>query len=141
MPTSINSVQVKKIKIVLSVLFVLLLVFSYFIFMYEKPVIDKEVVKVDLVQVEADYKIETKNFVNNFSEIIKREDFVVDDIKILRDGLLDLKVPAEFKELHLDLVMAIIKMENFLENNYLEDGVASQEIIKKSLESYPWLNN
>ncbi len=49
-------------------------------------------------------------------------------------------MPTEFKELHLNLVLALIRMENFLEDGNAEEKLISLEMVKQIRDNYEWIN-
>ena len=67
------------------------------------------------------------------SEILK---FVSD----LKNRLMAMKVPPKFKDLHLNLVLAMNKFSNFIETNDEEEKEESQILINQAKADYDWLN-
>ncbi|GEM_PF-1130550 len=95
--------------------------------------------KIDLERVKAQYKEDVKGILSDYSFLINKPDVTADQIQALKNRLLDLKVPSIFKDLHINLVLAMTRMENFLSNGNKEDKFFSQEMIEKNKEKYNWL--
>ena len=62
-------------------------------------------------------------------------------IKVVKEKLLTLSVPKEFKEMHMNLFLGINKMEEYFVGGDLENKKISKDIIDNELENNPWLNN
>jgi hypothetical protein len=135
----------KKIKILLALSFVAILAVSYLI-ITSKPVnnvgkqANKEQVKVDLKKLEEEYKAGTKNILTDYSALLLNNDLNLEKVEADKNKLLGLKVPAEFKDLHLNFVLAVSKMEDYLKNGKDEDKAASQRMISEIKANYVWLN-
>ncbi len=86
------------------------------------------------------YKAETKVILNNYLRIAQDETINIESVKRTKEQLLSLKVPAEFKELHKNLVFAMDDMEDYLESGDEADKRKSQERIESEKAKYEWLN-
>ena len=62
---------------------------------------------------------------------------VVSDIK---QRLMSLTVPTEFKDLHIEFVLAVSKISSFLINEEENDKIESIEILDELEKNYTWLN-
>ncbi len=100
----------------------------------------QKIAKVDLEQLENDYKKEAKAILQEYSELIKKDDLKAEELRAARDKLLALKVPAKFKDLHLNLVLALAKEENSLVEGNKEEENSGQEAIDEIKANYTWLN-
>jgi len=103
-----------------------------------KPI--KKVAQVDLVKLEADYKNSFRGIYNNYNKLIGTNKFTADQLVIIRDQLLTLRVPGQFKELHIDFIFAVSKMERFIIDGELNEKIASEELITKIKANNTWLN-
>lgn len=102
---------------------------------------DKPAAKVDLGLLEANYKIKTKLIFDNYQRLTQDpESATVDQIRLTREQLLDLKVPAKFKQLHLDLVMAMSKMEDYINNGDGQKLLDSRQLVAAIKTNNAWLN-
>ena len=90
---------------------------------------------------EADYQEKAKPIFVDFEKLAGEDNFTVEKITELKNKLLDLKVPSKFKELHIQLVLAMAKMENYLNQKKLEEKAASRQMINQLKANYSWLNN
>jgi len=72
---------------------------------------------------------------------LEKGDYTVDQVTQLKNQLLDLRVPTEYKNLHINLVLALTKMENYLTSGDKAEKVASQQIISQAQADYDWLDN
>ncbi len=95
---------------------------------------------LNLDLLEKSYKLETKVILANYLRIAQDETINIESVKQTKEQLLSLKVPTEFKELHLNLVLALDKMEDYLNGGDEEDKLKSQEMIESEKAKYEWLN-
>jgi hypothetical protein len=123
----------KKLKILLFLSVIALVLFFYLLFTSE---FFKEETGKNREQIAVDYKISATRIVNNYSQL---ETVTVSEVKSTKDNLLVLKVPAELKDLHVELIMAITRMEDYLNNGNEEDLAESKKIINKAKMDYSWL--
>ncbi len=135
----------KKIKILLVLSVVAISAVSYLI-ITSKPVnntgkqANKEQEKVDLKKLEEEYKAGTKNILADYSTLLEDKDLSLDKVEVDKNKLLGLKVPGQFKDLHLNFVLAVSKMEDYLKTGKSEDRAASQRMIGEIKANYIWLN-
>ena len=86
------------------------------------------------------YQMEVKVVLNNYLRQTQDESLItVDDVSRTKNSLLGLKMPAQFKDLHLNLVLAMDKMEDYLIDGDEGKLRESQELIKQAKEEYEWL--
>jgi len=97
--------------------------------------VDKEQAEtVDLVALAEEYKDKIIEIMPAYEELATSESADVTTINSLREKLLNLKMPADFKNLHIELVLLLDKME---------EGFNSAEFEKRLNEikaQYNWLN-
>jgi competence protein ComGC len=135
----------KQLKILLILLIIAILLVLYLIMTAKTIERDQDKTsnqadKINLEQLENRYKDEVKNIFVNYSELIKDENFDVEQIRSIKNQLLDLRVPTKFKDLHLQFVLAITKMEDFLQTGDKEEKINSQQMINEIKVNYVWLN-
>ncbi len=145
--------MIKQIKILL-VLFVIAIAAILYLIIASKPVnnlngkddkiqqakTQQARQEVDLDQLKNDYKQKFKEVFDSYLSITQSTPFSIEEIYQIKNQLLDLKVPTEFKDLHIDFLFVITKMENFLETNNIVEKENSQELINKIKDNYNWLN-
>jgi hypothetical protein len=96
--------------------------------------------EIDLERLAKDYQEKVQMIFADFLLLAQDlEGTSVNQVESIKNQLLELRVPTQFKDLHLDLVLTINKMEEFLLNGNSEDKFFSQEMIEKIKESYDWL--
>ena len=132
-------------KILLALLIAALFLVLYLI-INSRPVVrtkdnaGNQVRKVDLMLLENDYKKEAKAILQEYYELINKDDLKTEELRAVRDKLLALKVPAKFKDLHLSLVLAVAKIEKSLADDSKEGRIAGREAINEIKANYTWLN-
>jgi len=135
----------KKIKILIFLLLILLLLILGLIFTSElfksENNSNQEVKPNNSVLLEADYKLKVKELFSIYDNLIKDDSFSQENIAELKNKLLALKVPVKFKELHIQFVLALTEMENYLEQKDELEENASPEVINQLKTDYSWLNN
>lgn len=99
-----------------------------------------QALKVDLVKLESEYKARTIVSLNGYLDLVQEQKLNREALEKIKNELLSIKVPTQFKDLHIDLVMAMVKMDNFLQDGKNDDKKISEEIIAKVKKTYPWLN-
>lgn len=98
-------------------------------------------IKIDLGLLEKNYKTQTKVILANYLRLAQDEESLnIEQVRQTREQLLALKVPTQFKDLHLNLVLALTKMEDFLTGGDREKKIASQQLINEAKANYIWLN-
>jgi len=130
------------------ILFLYLIITSESIKPDNKPS-EEETRQANIANLTAEYKVESGRILKSYLVLVEQTDVEGEDelIKIvsaeqvasIKAELLNLKVPAEFKNLHLDLVFAMTKMENYLTDNSFEEKIASQQLINQARVNHAWL--
>ncbi|MDD4271765.1 MAG: hypothetical protein PHF50_03085 [Patescibacteria group bacterium] len=135
----------KKQKILIFILLILFGLILYLIFTSESV---KETnnpapqTKQDnSAMLESNYKAKAKEFFTAYENLIKDNSFTGQNIAELKNNLLDLKVPLKFKELHIQFVLALTRMENYLNQEDEREKSASLQAINQLKADYSWLNN
>ena len=135
----------KKEKILLFLLIMVLAAFLYLIITSESDVIkNKEAVNLEkddnyLEELRSNYKQKASEILSGYLELSEASNFNIEQINNIRNELLDLKVPAEYKDLHLSLILAINKMENYLLTGVEQIKIESWQIINRARANYKWL--
>ena len=97
--------------------------------------------KVDLGFLEKIYKKEVKVVLNNYLRQAQEPSLITKPfVNQTKNSLLALMMPVQFKELHLNLVLAMDRMIEYLDSNNENQLEESQKIIKQAKEDYEWLN-
>ncbi len=94
--------------------------------------------KVDLVLLDKNYRLEVKKIVDEYSAM--QNDLSLEKVSQEKQQLLDLIVPAKFRNLHYNLVFAMDKMAIYLEKGDNDQKAASQQLISQAKNDYSWLN-
>jgi hypothetical protein len=122
--------------------------------------------RIDLVKLENNYKDNVKSIVNDYQNSVDEakiqenlatigkkkklasttnEDVLIhgllDKMPDYRKRLLGQRVPADLKDLHLNLLLTFNKMEDFLTSKNTKLFKESQEMIKIAKGQNSWLNN
>lgn len=100
----------------------------------------KEAPKVDQAALEDNYKIKAKSVVSDFAASMQSGQFAAGKIEQSREILLGLTVPAKFKDLHIELVLALDRMDEFVKTGDASKKTISEEMIAKAKANYEWLN-
>ncbi|MCU0679590.1 MAG: hypothetical protein MUC28_04075 [Planctomycetes bacterium] len=116
---------------------------------------------VDLAALESEYKAEIKMIITEFETLASpgendqtavrsdAEPAPATDLASgtsalrvakLRDQLMGVTVPNQFKDLHLELVFAFNKMEEYFLNRVISDREASLEFLSRAKNENDWLN-
>lgn len=97
--------------------------------------------KVDSQKLEADYRVKTKAII---AEVASAAEAPASEragrASKAKTELLTLTVPSQFKDLHLELVLAADKLLNFFKSGTETEKLASQDLIKQAKNKYDWLN-
>jgi len=96
--------------------------------------------KVDLIKLEKDYEKYFKRIFNEYEQISADNQLNIDLVKKTKEEILNLKVPAKYKDLHIDFILALVKMENYFSGGDNKEKAASLNAIKQIRENYLWLN-
>lgn len=111
----------KKLKILVVLLIIILALFLY-LALTSQPLDGGKVVKVNSQsdkikeKLVSDYKIKANGILADYWQLAEKKDAPAEEGEYLKNRLLELKVPADFKELHLNLVMALTKLEDYFKN-------------------------
>ncbi len=132
-----------KNKIIISIIAVALLLISYLFLTAKKISFDGQSTKANASTeiFQKTYQEKVADILDDYLRLDKESGLDLGTVIQTKESLIALKVPKEFKELHMNLLLAINKMEDFFENNNLEDKKESQDIIKNELENNKWLNS
>lgn len=126
----------KKILILLSVIFLLLLLY---LILTSESVKRQAGLKAPAensqpAPLEADYQPRVKELFAAFEAMARGDSLTGEKISELKNKLLGLKVPAKFKQLHLNFVQSLDKMAS-------EERAAGQQMANQLKADYGWLNN
>lgn len=95
---------------------------------------------ITTAQLEEKYQTQVKKIFNDYENLINNGDYTLDQIIQIKNKLLNLRVLAKFKELHINLVLALTHMENWLNNKDELEKIAERQIIDQIKIDYSWLN-
>lgn len=131
----------KKILIFLIVIAVLLLaylVLSSETILQNENSVDQNIL-IDKEIMTSDYKRESARIISDYYYILSSKQTNIDQIRECKKKLLDLKVPSEYKDLHIQLVLAVTKMETYLLDKDEREWSESLEMINKAMADNAWL--
>jgi cell division protein FtsB len=135
----------KKQKILIFLLFILFFLILYLIFTSESVKktdnSNQPIRQTGSASLEAEYKLKTKEFFTAYENLIKNNNFTEKNITELKNNLLALRVPAQFKELHIKFVLILTKMENYLNQKDEREKSDSLQAANQLKADYSWLNN
>lgn len=95
---------------------------------------------VDPAQVENEYKAKTAQALKAYASLSGGAELDAAEIERIRNELLALKVPTQFRSLHLDLVMAMARLKVFIDDGKQEDRAAAEKAILEAKREFAWLN-
>ena len=136
----------KKLKILVVLLVIILALFLY-LALTSRPLDGGTGVKANNQSEEireklaSDYKNSVNRVLFDYWQLVQAKDVTVEEGEYLKNRLLGLKVPVGFKELHLNLVMALTKLNNYLENGDEEEKEESGQMVSQTTAGYDWLSN
>ncbi|MEK7557987.1 MAG: hypothetical protein AAB530_02150 [Patescibacteria group bacterium] len=135
----------KREQILISLIIVSLLVITYLI------ITSKTVQKVNqsnlatnnitTAQMEEKYKAQVKKILNYYEKLISTNDYTLGQIVQTKNKLLNLQVPTKFKDLHINLVLTLTRMENYLTNKDEAEKIIAQQLINQIKIDYSWIFN
>lgn len=137
----------KKAKFLLISSCLTLLIIAYIAFTSESGIIklDKKVVEeiqpaILIEQLKIEYKEKANKIIVSYLDLLDHEKLEINNLNEIKARLLELKLPEDFKELHVNLVLAFDKMENYLLNENTEDELKSQQLIDELIADYSWID-
>lgn len=100
------------------------------------PAVKEAVAPVDQVMLENNYKEKAKAAMDEYAVLEASGDFSPEKIKKIKNDLLALTVPRDYKELHVELVLAFTKIESPEEGEAnIQEG---RQRIEKAIAGYSW---
>lgn len=136
--------MIKKERILIMLILVFLLATVYLI-LTSKPIqkIDQSRLASDnnnIARLEEKYQAQAKNIFSDYEKLIANNNYTIEQITQIKNKLLNLKVPTKFKDLHINLILALTRMENWLINKNESEKIAGEQIINQVKTNYAWLN-
>ncbi|MFH1427516.1 MAG: hypothetical protein ABIG60_03240 [Patescibacteria group bacterium] len=89
--------------------------------------------------IKENYKKELNDIFINYVKVTNNKELTLDLLSNFRTELLNLKVPAEYKDLHLNLAFTFDKMEKYINEGNEEERLASQQLVNEAKANYGWL--
>ena len=143
--------QKQRLYLFLAIVLFLMLAFILFISLVGKPVAENKTdlqtaktkarpaEKADTAKLENDYKNSVKPIFSQCLSVVSAE-AKLEDVEKAKNNLLALRVPAKFKDLHVSMFLALVKMENYLQNHDLNEVSAAAKMIGEAQAGNSWLN-
>jgi hypothetical protein len=97
--------------------------------------------KVDMVKLEKEYKGEVRIINQDIGAMIDAGKIEQEKVDLYKDKLLALKVPKEYKDLHIQFIFVLEKLDSFLATGNQAEKLASRKIISDLDQTYAWLND
>jgi len=94
-----------------------------------------------IIELEQQYKKQVIAIFNDYTKLITGESYTLEQVSQLKNRLLDLKVPTKFKDLHINFVLSLTRLENYLLDKDEAEKAKSQQVIGQLKADYSWLNN
>ena len=137
--------MLKNLKMIFLILIILILASVIILFSRAKTITlnrqEQTKAAVDLVKLKSDYESNMHTIYKGFSQLVNADTSDLNQINDYKGKTLELRLPPEYKDLHIQMILAINKLENFIKTGKREDKLASQKIINDLNVKYTWLNN
>lgn len=102
-------------------------------------------VQENIKKVEIEYQVGLKDIFRDYENMMQSQELddadKVSGILKLRDEIKSLNVPAQYKEMHLNLFLAFSEVEKMGTDDLTEAVSNINELITEARNAYPWLNN
>jgi len=105
-----------------------------------QPILVQTAAKVDPTKIEADYKVSVTAAVKEYADASGKNNLTPEEVSKTKNQLLALKVPTQFKDLHISLIMAMVKMESYFTSGNQADKALAEKTISEVERNYSWLN-
>ncbi len=136
--------MLKKQKILIFLLLILFFLILYLIFTSDSAKLSNNPAEQEIgansVSLENEYKLKTKECFSVFESLADTGGWTPENTAELKDKLLDLKVPAQFKDLHIKFIMALAGIEDYLIRKDENGKNASLQAANQMKADYSWLN-
>jgi hypothetical protein len=104
----------------------------------DRPVAE-EGIQQDAGAMAEKYTGQLKFLVADYREAISNDELDTEKIKNIKNSILDLMVPAQYRDLHVQIVLALVKMEEFVKNKDQAYKIESSNLINEALANNSWL--
>jgi len=135
----------KRGRILILLIIFFLLIIVYLILTTETVVKNDQVNSATdqnkIIELEQQYKKQVIAIFNDYTKLITGESYTLEQVSQLKNRLLDLKVPTKFKDLHINFVLSLTRLENYLLDKDEAEKAKSQQVIGQLKADYSWLNN
>lgn len=94
------------------------------------------------------YQKEMKDIISQYEAVLVssqkssttlEKDGLIERVNLIKNNLMEIKVPEEFKEMHLNLFFSVLSLEKFLKENKAADLQKSEDIFKNTKKENNWL--
>ena len=134
----------KIIKILIIIILVVLIIILY-LFLASKNITNHKLdnnyhnATTSIEELEKNYKNNTTKILNNYLMSKQAGNLTLENVQSIKNELLNLKVPAKHKELHLNMVLALDKFKSYLLSGNEKNKESSQDLINQAIADYDWL--
>lgn len=125
---------------------ILLVVFGLAVLVYlllSSESADKKAVEDDgkneVSTIAIEYTSQMKDLVADYRQIIFNNELDIEKIEAIKNSILGLTVPAQYKDLHVQVILALIKMEEFIKGGSQNYKAESNNLINEALANNNWL--
>jgi len=94
---------------------------------------------INIKKMEEQYRAEIKIKFDDFYSYLSSSTSDSGKLESIKSGILALRVPTKYKDLHLKLVLAIDKLENYGRLGKLDDKKSSQNILDQIKIENKWI--
>lgn len=135
----------KKIKIMCILSIISIVIFFYLLFsskkvFYNSQNNNQEEKVLDEFPEKENYQFNMATISKEYIKLEKNNEIVIEKVLEIKKQALDLKVTEEFKDLHLDIILALDKMIKFLEEGNIAKKSEKQEINNEIKAHFNLLN-
>lgn len=140
-------------KIIVPIVIILLVLAIYLVLSLKEVTVQTKVpqsseefmqqVKENMEKIENQYKVDLKKIISEYEGLVnddkRNEDELRLEITKTRTLILDLKVPAQYQDMHKSLVIAFSEAEDAESENFDESISEISSLINETKTSYSWL--
>jgi hypothetical protein len=136
----------KKLLIIIFLAVILLMLLLYLILTSQsvKPTVglSQPTKSEPVILSDETYKTEVKEIFTSYQKMAINNKFTLGDITDLKNRLLGIKgLPAQFQKLHLNFILALDRMVEYLQSNDGKEKQLSLKMADQLKVEYSWLNN
>jgi len=109
-------------------------------FVSESAAGNQDKTKENNVKIEEEYRSGVRKVFSKLVEFEKKDEKSTATISEIKTELLNLRVPKEYKNLHVNILFSILKIEQYVSGGNPKEKAESEQYINRAKEENPWLN-